>query len=131
MDGSGPCSKESGAVSDPEVVIRALGRPGDLGWVVMAHGEIYTAELGWNTNLEALVARIVADYANRRDPREGAWIAEMNGRRVGCVLCVSGEEATAQLRTLLVDPAARGHHVGVRLVEECLAFARQAGYASS
>jgi N-acetylglutamate synthase-like GNAT family acetyltransferase len=96
----------------------------------MAHGEIYTAELGWNTNLEALVARVAADYANRRDPPEGAWIAEMNGLRVGCVLCVSGGEATAQLRTLLVDPAARGHHVGVRLVDECLAFARQAGYAS-
>jgi|SRR5882724_1838439 len=110
--------------------IRPLGAAGDLGWVVMAHGEIYTEEFGWDTSFEALVARIVADYASQRDPaREAAWIAELDGRRVGCVFCVAADETTAQLRILLVDPSARGHHLGGRLVDECIAFARQAGYA--
>jgi GNAT superfamily N-acetyltransferase len=113
-----------------QVRIRALGRAGDLGWVVMAHGEIYAAEFGWDTSFEALVARIVADYAAKHDPaREGAWIAELDGRRVGCVFCVAADETTAQLRILLVDPSARGHHLGGRLVDECIAFARSAGYA--
>jgi GNAT superfamily N-acetyltransferase len=109
--------------------IRALGAAGDLGWVVMAHGQIYAAEFGWDTSFEALVARIVADYASGHDPaREGAWIAELDGRRVGCVFCVAADATTAQLRILLVDPSARGHHLGGQLVDECISFARRAGY---
>ncbi len=113
-----------------QVVIRPLGEPGDLGWVVKAHGEIYADEFGWNTDFEALVARIVADYAEDHDPdREAAWIAELDGRRAGCVFCVRGDDATtAKLRILLVDPAARGHALGTRLVETCLDFARSSGY---
>jgi GNAT superfamily N-acetyltransferase len=112
------------------VQIRPLGRPGDLGWVVMAHGEVYAAEFGWDTSFEALVARIVADYAAAHDPsREAAWIAEVDGKRAGCVFCVAADEHTAQLRILLVDPSARGRRLGGRLVDECLSFARRAGYA--
>jgi GNAT superfamily N-acetyltransferase len=112
-----------------KVGIRRLGRPGDLGWVVMAHGEQYAAEFGWDSTFEELVARIVADYAGQHDDaREAAWIAEKDGRRVGCVFCVAADEQTAQLRILLVDPAARGHKVGTRLVDQCLEFARGAGY---
>ena len=86
--------------------IRTLGSPGDLGWVIMAHGELYAAEFGWDTSFETLVAKIVADYATRHDPeREHAWIAELDGRRVGCVFCVAADETTAQLRILLVGVA--------------------------
>lgn len=114
----------------PQIVIRPLGEPGDLGWIVMAHGEVYTAEFGWDTDVEAFIARIVADYAVDRDPvREAGWIAELDGRRVGCVLCVQADDRTAQLRVLLVDPSARGHGLGGRLVDECMSFARRAGYA--
>src|SRR5690348_7341540 len=114
----------------PRTVIRPLDQPGDLGWVVMAHGEIYAAEFGWDTDFEALVARIVADYAEDHDPqREGAWIAEVDGHRAGCVFCIAADrDGTAQLRILLVDPAARGNSLGRRLVEECVRFARSAGY---
>src|SRR5215510_642236 len=95
--------------------IRPLGRPGDLGWVVMAHGEQYAAEFGWNTEFEALVARIVADFAADHDPtRERAWVAEVDRRRVGCVFCVRKNDATAQLRILLVTNAGRGHGLGRR-----------------
>ncbi|MFE0450874.1 GNAT family N-acetyltransferase [Streptomyces sp. NPDC058914] len=114
----------------PRVVVRRAGRPGDLGWVVMAHGETYHRQFGWNTDFEALVARIVADYATGHDPaREAAWIAEADGERVGCVFLVADDEpGVARLRILLVTPAARGLGLGTRLVEECLAFARAAGY---
>jgi GNAT superfamily N-acetyltransferase len=116
-----------GGVTD--VSIRPLGRPGDLGWVVMAHGEIYAAEFGWDTSFEALVARIVADYAAAHDDAtEAAWIAEHDDRRAGCVFCVRADERTAQLRILLVDPAVRGRGAGAALVDTCLAFARAAGY---
>ena len=113
------------------VVVRRADRPGDLGWVVMAHGEVYDEQFGWDTDFEALVARIVADYATDHDPEhEAAWIAEVDGERAGCVFLVAGdEEGTAKLRILLVTPAARGLGVGTQLVEECLGFARDAGYA--
>ncbi|GAA1844609.1 GNAT family N-acetyltransferase [Asanoa iriomotensis] len=113
-----------------DITVRPADRPGDLGWVVMAHGEVYDQQFGWNTDFEALVARIVADYAADQDPsREAAWIAEAGGERAGCVFLVADDEpATAKLRILLVTPAARGLGIGTRLVDECLAFARRAGY---
>ena len=112
-----------------QALVRRLGEPGDLGWVVMAHGEVYAAEFGWDTTFEALVARIVADFAGDHDSaREAAWVAELDGRRVGCVFCVAADEQTAQLRILLVHPDARGHRLGARLTDACIAFARAAGY---
>src|SRR3954471_8160563 len=112
------------------ITVRPADRPGDLGWVVMAHGEVYDQQFGWNTDFEALVAKIVADYALGHDgSREAAWIAEADGERAGCVFLVADDEPdTAKLRILLVTPAARGLGIGARLVEECLSFARQAGY---
>ncbi|MCU1661892.1 MAG: GCN5-related N-acetyltransferase [Pseudonocardia sp.] len=112
------------------VQIRQLGEPGDLGWVVEAHGELYAREFGWDTSFEALVARIVADFAaGHDDARERAWIAELDGRRVGCVFCVAGDRpGMAKLRVLLVHPDARSHGLGTRLVDTCVAFAREVGY---
>lgn len=112
------------------IVIRGP-RPGDLGWVVQRHGALYAAEYGWDQTFEALVAKIVADFGSGFDPGcEQAWIAELDGRPAGCMFCVRKDERTAQLRLLLVEPAARGFGVAGKLVDECLAFATAAGYES-
>jgi len=104
-------------------------RPGDMGWVVQRNGALYAEEFGWDASYEALVARIVADYVEKRDPEaEAAWIAEVDGMPAGCVFCVREDTTTARLRLLLVEPWARGLGIGGRLVEEVLRFARRVGY---
>jgi DNA-binding MarR family transcriptional regulator/GNAT superfamily N-acetyltransferase len=105
-------------------------RAGDMGWVVQRNGALYAEEFGWDSSYEALVARIVAEYLDNRDPQaEAAWIAEVDGTRAGCVFCVREDATTARLRLLLVEPWARGLGIGSRLVDEVLRFARQAGYS--
>jgi DNA-binding MarR family transcriptional regulator/GNAT superfamily N-acetyltransferase len=112
----------------PPVVIRPPVA-GDYGWIVERHGALYAEEFGWDESFEALVARIVADFAASHDPeREAGFIAEQGGERAGSVLCVRRSKRVAQLRMLIVEPHARRMGIGGRLVDECLDFARRAGY---
>ena len=104
-------------------------RPGDMGWVIQRHGEIYHQEYGWNEEFEGLVAEVAAEFIRKLDVRrERCWIAEAAGRRVGCIFLVAKDAATAKLRLLLVEPDARGLGVGRALVAECVRFAQDSGY---
>jgi DNA-binding MarR family transcriptional regulator/GNAT superfamily N-acetyltransferase len=103
--------------------------PGDFGWVVKRNGELYAQEYHWTEPFEGVCAQIVADFTNKFDPRrERCWIAEMDGENVGCVFLAKESATVARIRLLLVDPKARGLGLGKRLVDECLRFARDAGY---
>ena len=111
-----------------QVVLREP-RAGDFGWAIERHGTIYDAEYGWGPGFEGLVAELFGRFAQKHDPaRERCWIAELKGERVGCVFLVEREPEVAQLRCLLVEPKARGHGVGGKLVKACVEFSRDAGY---
>ncbi len=112
----------------PDIILRPH-RPGDMGWVVSAHGALYAREYGWDISFEALVAEIVAKFLKEFDSeRERCWIAEMAGEPVGSAFIVKASDEVAKLRLLIIDPKARGRGLGKRLVDECIAFARAAGY---
>jgi DNA-binding MarR family transcriptional regulator/GNAT superfamily N-acetyltransferase len=117
-----------GAPATDSCVLRPM-RPGDYGWVIQRNAVLYAREYGWDGTYETLVVRIVAGFLEDHDPeREHAWIAEVDGEPVGGVFCMREDDTTARLRLLLVEPGARGRGVGGRLVDECLRFAREAGY---
>lgn len=104
--------------------------PGDMGWIVHRQAILYTEEYGWDGTYEAMAAEIVAQFIKNYDPkRERCWIAEKDGAMVGAVFVAKASEEIAKLRLLHVEPEARGLGIGKRLVEECVRFARQAGYS--
>lgn len=113
----------------PQAAILRDPAPGDIGWVVQQHGEIYAREYGWNSKFEALVAGIASEFLLKFQPEwERCWIAELNGERVGAIFVVRKSATVAQLRMLILTPGARGLGLGSKLVDECIAFARLKGY---
>jgi GNAT superfamily N-acetyltransferase len=116
-------------LSASDVVLDTL-RIGDIGWLIQRHGELYAQAEGFDASFEPLVARILADFAETRDPAcERGWIARAGDRRIGSIFCVKGPEpGLAKLRLFFVEPEVRGLGVGQRLLGACMGYARQVGY---
>ena len=121
----------AGAPAEQPPFILRPHRVGDMGWVVSAHGALYAREYGWDISFEALVAEITAEFIRKYDAkRECCWIAEVDGEPAGSAFVVKKSDEIAKLRLVIVDPKARGMGLGRRLVQECMSFARSAGYRS-
>jgi len=102
---------------------------GDLGWIVHRQALLYAEEWGYNEEFEALVAEIVGAFVkNLRPAKECCWIAERDGEVVGSVFLVRKSDTVSKLRLLYVEPSTRGLGIGSRLIDECVRFAKQAGY---
>jgi DNA-binding MarR family transcriptional regulator/GNAT superfamily N-acetyltransferase len=127
LGGAAP-KKTPHATPQPGYILRAP-RPGDFGWIVKRHAELYAQEYQWKEPFEGVCAQIVADFVNKFDgKRERCWVAEMSGSNVGCIFLAKDSATVARIRLLLVEPQARRLGLGARLVDECLRFARRAGY---
>ncbi len=114
----------------PASVLRTDLKPGDIGAIVQMHGVLYAREYGFDHTFEAYVAGPLAEFACSASPQERLWIAERDGRIIGCIAIVAASPQTAQLRWFLVEPSARGTGLGKRLLHEAVAFCRDCDYQS-
>jgi len=117
----------AGALHGP-ITLRTSLRPGDLGHIVSLHGTLYAREYGFDSTFEAYVAGPLAEFVRSGSERERLWIAEQEGKLVGCIAIVAASPETAQLRWFLVDPAVRGAGLGKRLLQEAITFSGHCGY---
>jgi DNA-binding MarR family transcriptional regulator/GNAT superfamily N-acetyltransferase len=121
-------------LGEPEAGTLVLRAPriGEIGWLIHRQGLLYHLEQGWNGEFETLITRIYSEYeAASGTPPKQIWVAELEGEVAGSVFVLpaeDGEEGTAQLRMLYVEPMFRGRGVGGRLVAEAVSFARISGY---
>ncbi|NML33203.1 bifunctional helix-turn-helix transcriptional regulator/GNAT family N-acetyltransferase [Paraburkholderia antibiotica] len=112
-----------------QLVLLRPPRSGECGWLVHRQAQWFAAQYGWDQTFEGLLARIVADYAQRNDPlREKCWIAEQEGTVVGSVCLVGVSTTVAGVRLLWVEPDVRQLGIGTQLLSECVRFSRRAGY---
>jgi ribosomal protein S18 acetylase RimI-like enzyme len=121
-------AEQPAAAAPVAISLRTDLRPGDLGEMVRLHGVVYARECGFDHAFEAYVAAPLAEFVRGGSARERLWLAEREGRLVGCVAIVAAAPDVAQLRWFLVDPAARGRGLGRRLLGEAVSFARACGY---
>jgi GNAT superfamily N-acetyltransferase len=119
-----PFDADGGPIS-----LRTDLRHGDLGMIVYLHGVIYARERGFDPTFEAYVAGPLSEFVRKGSPRERLWLAEREGRIVGCIAIVATSPQTAQLRWFLVEPNTRGLGLGKRLLSEAITFCKECGYA--
>lgn len=103
--------------------------PGDLGWIVLQHG-LNDARRGAG-RAEARAVQVVADFAKRGDKRrERCWIADCAGTNAGCAIVVARGPGSgvAEIRLFHVEPGLRDRGIGTAMLDECVQFARDAGY---
>lgn len=111
-----------------EVTLRPV-RLGDIGWIVRRQAILYNEDYRWDATYEVVAARILAEMMEAFDPaRDATWIAERDNETIGSVFLQHASAEIAKLRLLYVEPAARGLGIGRRLVDECIAAARERGY---
>lgn len=110
------------------MTLRTAIQPGDIGEIVRLHSVLYAREYGFDHTFEAYVAGPLAEFATKGSDRERIWIAERDGRIVGCVAIVAASTDVAQLRWFLVDPNARGAGLGKTLLDKAVAFSKDCGY---
>ncbi len=107
-----------------DISIRHDLRVGDLGRIISLHGEVYDSLPGFGLAFEAFVARTVAEYVLDTGGLGRIWLAERDGKLLGCSAMVLRGQDLGQLRWVLVDSSARGIGLGKDLVNRALNYAR-------
>lgn len=119
------------AASQLSITIRRGLQAGDIGAITQLHGKLYQQEYQYGVGFEAYVAKGLSELYQAYDPeRSCIWLAELQGKLVGCIALQDRGEL-AQLRYFLLSPECRGKGLGKGLMQEFMTFAKEKGYAGA
>ncbi|MBV4357515.1 GNAT family N-acetyltransferase [Pinibacter aurantiacus] len=115
-----------------DITIRTDLMPGDLGYVIYRHGELYHSEYNYGISFETYVGAGLYEFYSSYDPAmDRVWICEHENKIVGFVLLMHRENNAAQLRYFLIEPEYRGIGLGKKLMNLYIDFLKEKGYQSS
>lgn len=92
--------------------------------------EAYAEELDVDLSFQGFQAELAGLPGEYAPPHGNLWIAEDDGRAVGCVAIRPHGPGECEMKRLYVRPEARGAAVGRRLAEASLLGAVDLGYRS-
>lgn len=114
-----------------DISIRTELRPGDIGYVIYMHGDLYKKEYGYGIPFETYVAKGLCEFFEKYNPqRDRVWVCEHKDRMVGFLLLMDRGNA-AQLRYFLIQPEYRGIGLGSKLMSLYMDFLQECGYRGS
>lgn len=117
--------------SSADISIRTELRPGDIGYVVYIHGDLYKREYGYGIQFETYVAKGLCEfYETYTMGRNRVWVCEHKDRMIGFLLLMDRGKA-AQLRYFLIQPEYRGIGLGSKLMGMYMDFLQECGYRES
>jgi len=114
--------------SEDGIIIRSP-LPGELGWIIQMHSQHCAEKFGWQGEFECVVAKIMVEYLSSKDPdKQACFIAEMNGKPVGCIMLMRKNDTEGKMRVMYVSEDARRKGVGTLLAKALLEKAKSIGY---
>jgi GNAT superfamily N-acetyltransferase len=113
------------------ISIRTELKPGDIGYIIYMHGELYGKEYSYGIQFETYVAKGLCEFYEQYDPRRNrVWVCEHKGKMIGFLLLMDRGKA-AQLRYFLLQPEYRGIGLGSKLMGLYMDFLQECGYKES
>jgi len=114
-----------------DISIRTELRPGDIGYVIYMHGDLYRREYDYSIQFETYVAKGLCEFWETYNPqRNRVWVCEHENKWIGFLLLMDRGEA-AQLRYFLIQPEYRGIGLGSKLMSLYMDFLHECGYQGS
>jgi GNAT superfamily N-acetyltransferase len=111
----------------PPVTIETGWRPGIVGTIVRLHALYYSKAWNFGPQFEAKVSAGMAAFLERYDPERCCLLAAVRGDDILGALAIDGGEAgalqaSAHLRWFILAEEARGHGLGMRLMQQAMDF---------
>lgn len=107
-----------------EVILRQY-TPGDLQWLVAAHGELYARQFQFDAEFAVDIAHKLERFFENCDDFSRIYIAESGTEKIGSIAVSLWTESTAFINFFLVREKYQGWGVGRQLMEKVLLHIRE------
>ena len=115
-----------------DITIRTIIKPGDFGYIIHRHGDMYAKEYNHGVSFEMYVAEGICEfYQNYDATKDRVWLCEHQGKIIGSLFLQHRENNKAQLRYFFIEKAYRGIGLGKTLMKLYMDFYKEKGFTSS